>query len=682
MLHRSSLPTVAILALAAAASAQVSSLYTFSQAPGTYTPVTGGTVLGTSSTATTLDDVTFGVTLPFAFNYEGVAQTQVQIQTNGHIAFGTQTATTYTPISGTTVTPGYVSAFGRDLMGGFAFAATRATGSPDLTNVSSTGPLQVGDSILGTGIPAGTTITAIAGNVITMSANATSNGTNAFVYAYGPWSDLRWEVQGTAPNQEFVVQWSNFRRFTTSTLATAQDMVLNFQIRLKENGEIQCVYGNCTPGAATSTTLAQVGLRGPTNAFPANVNNRLNTKGVNDDWSQSVAGTGNASGMLFNNVAPANVIPNGLTYTWAPLTGVVATNTTLGTGCGAQTDSWYEQFASATAASPALSGNSLMLTPNGSGGYDGTWMPGTAAALFVTPVAPTTLATGDDGTSTFTLTSPFPTPQGPQTSLLVSGNAIVAWGGAAIDFPGTNSFTPTPGGFLNSTLGGVYAWHDYNSAEVGSGAIQSEEIGNVAYVTFNGVENYASPEVLNPSTLQFQLDKSTGNITIAFVSIDGNASSTFGSGHLVGYTRPGTSVDGGSLSLATGSLVSPQGQAALSLTASNRPVQGAGPTTWDLVTGNIAPSAVVGIDIFGISDPNIPDLGLFGLAKPGCQLRASLDVLNVWFAAGATHNYALAIPASPSLNNVVIYTQSAILGNGSLADNVTSNGIAGMIGNL
>jgi hypothetical protein len=682
MLHRSSLPTVAILALAAAASAQVGTLYTFSQTAGTYTPITGGTLIATATAANTLDDATFAVTLPFPFTYDGAVQTQVQVQTNGHIAFGTATTTTYAPLSSTTVTPGYVSAFGRDLQGGYVFASTRTLGSDQVTNVSAIGPVQVGDVLVGTGIPTGATVLAIAGNTITMSAVATATSTNTAVSAYGPWSEMRWETVGTAPNQEFVIQWSNFKRFGT-TLTTVNGVVLNFQIRLKENGEIQCVYGNCTPGVSTFTTRSEVGLRGPTNAFPANVNNRLNTKGVNDDWSLSVAGTSNTSGMLFNNVAPANVIPNGLTYTWVPPSGVIASNTTLGTGCGAVSNSFYQQFASAVTASTALSGNSLMLTPNGNGGYTGTWMPGTAAALFVTPVAPTTLATGDDGTSTFTLTSPFPTAQGPQTSLLVSGNAIVAWGGAAIDFPGTNSFTPTPAGFLNSTLGGVYAWHDYNSAETGSGAIQSEEIGNVAYVTFNGVENYASPEVLNPSTLQFQLDKSTGNITIAFVSIDGNASSTFGSGHLVGCTLPGASVDGGSLDLATAALLmaNPE-QAPLSLTASNRPVQGAGPTTWDLVTGNIAPSAVVGIDIFGLTDPNIPDLGLFGLAKPGCQLRASLDVLNVWFAAGATHNYSLAIPSSPSLNNVVIFTQSAVLGNGLMSDNVTSNGIRGLIGNL
>ena len=684
MLSRSSLLTIAAaLAVATAASAQVGTFYTFAQSVGTYTPITGGTVLGTSSTTNILDDTTFpAVTLPFSFPFDSTAQTQVSIQTNGHLAFGTSNPTSYAPLSSTTVAPGFVSAFGRDLMGGYAFAGSRTLGSDQLTGVSSIGPLQVGDAILGAGIPTGTTILAIVGNTITMSALATATSTGTFAYAYGPWSEVRYEVVGSSPNQEFVVQWSNFRRFTTSTLTTAQDMILNFQIRLREDGRIQCVYGNCTPGATTLTTVNQVGLRGPTNAFPANVNNRLNAKGVSD-WATSTAGTLNTSGEVFNNAAPANVIPTGLTYEWAPPAGVVATNTTVGQGCGAVSNSFYQLFANATAASTALSGNSLLLTPNGSAGYNGTWLPGSAASLYVTPVTPTALATGDDGTSTFTLTSPFPTPQGPQSSLLVSGNAIVAWGGATIDFPGTNSFTPTAGGFLNSTLGGVYSWHDYNSAEVGSGPVQSEEIGNVAYVTFNGVENYANPEVLNPSTMQFQLDKTTGNITIVWLNIDGNASSTFGSTHLIGVSSPGASINTGSVNLATATLssVNPEVQP-LALTASNRPIQGAGPTTWDLVTSNIPLTTVIGLDIFGLSDPNIPDLGLFGLAKSGCQLHANLDVLNAWFSTGATHNYSFAIPPSPSLNNFILYTQSVCLGNGLMTDNITSNAIQGKIGNL
>ena len=79
----------ATLALAAAASAQVGSFYTFTQSPGAYTPITGGTLIATATSAVTLDDVTYGITLPFAFPYDFNTYTQIQVQTNGHLSFGT-----------------------------------------------------------------------------------------------------------------------------------------------------------------------------------------------------------------------------------------------------------------------------------------------------------------------------------------------------------------------------------------------------------------------------------------------------------------------------------------------------------------------------------------------------------------------------------------------------------------
>lgn len=678
LLRTSSATIAATLAFAAAASAQVGTFYTFSQSVGTYVPVTGGTIISTASTTNTLDDNTFAVTLPFAVTFDNATYTQIQVQTNGHIAFGsTSPGTQYSPLSSTAAVPGFVSAFGGDLQGGYATAADRTLGSNVLTNVVAVGPISVGDTIAGTGIAAGTTVTAVAGNTITISTNATTTGTLGAITCYGPWSDMRWDVQGTAPNREVVVQWSNFRPWNTTA-----SQRLNFQVRLGEGGAIRCSYGDCSPGTSTTTAARQVGLRGPTNAFPANVNNRLSVKG-SSDWATSLPGTANTSGQPFNNVTPANVIPVGLDYSWSPPVGVVATNTTLGTGCGAAGfNSFYASYADAALASAALTGNALSLNPTATG-YVGTWLPTAASALFVTPTAAaTTLAVGDDGVVAVTPSIPLSTPYGPQGTLQVSGNGIIGFGAGVMDYPGTFSYTPTAAGFLNSTLGGFYAWHDYNSAETGSGPVLREEIGGTLYITYNGVENYSFPVALNPSTLQFQLDLATGIARIVWVSVDANTTSTFGSAHLVGVSAPGSSRDPGSADLATAALVTTQEFAALALAATNRPVQAAAPSAWNLQLSNVQPSAVVGVDIFGVTDPNIPDLGLFGLGQAGCQLRANLDVVNAWLASGSTHNYSLTIPPTPVLTNVVIFTQSAVLGNGNTADNTTSNGIRGLIGNL
>lgn len=334
---------LAIFVISISLNAQVAN-YVFDQNVGTYTPITGGTVVdsgrGTTGAAS-LDDVIFNLpdgTIPFTFTFDGNGYTGLNISSNGFITFGATppTTSTYTPISATTTYNGAISAFGRDLQAGWVTSGDRTTGSAVISNIANLGPAQVGDFISGTGIPAGATIISIAGNEITMSANATSTGTLGPVQVIGPWANIRYETLGTAPNRVFVLQYSNFKRFGT-TLTTVQHMSLNFQFRLYEtSNKIEIVYNNCSPGLTTFATVNQVGLRGPNNTFATNVNNRLNVKGTNDNWLNSSQGTLNSSGMLFNNVAPANEIPNGLTYSWTvPVVGapeisyVLLTNTYL-----------------------------------------------------------------------------------------------------------------------------------------------------------------------------------------------------------------------------------------------------------------------------------------------------------------------------------------------------------------
>ena len=666
MKHRSSLAAVAAtVALATVANAQVGTFYTFNQTVGAYAPITGGTLIATATSAVTLDDVTYAVTLPFAFPYDNAGHTQVQVQTNGHLAFGSVSpGTTYTPLSSAAVTPGFVSACGRDLQGGYVTASTRTLGSNQITNVSSVGPIQVGDVLVGTGIPTGATVAAIAGNTITMSANATATSAGTVMTAYGPWSEMRWEVQGAAPNREYVVQWSNFRRYGT-TLATTQDTVFNFQIRLREDGQIQCVYGNCAPGAAVVNTAAlhQVGLRGATNAFPANVNGRLNVKGTSD-WATSTPATGNTSGLLFNSVAPANVIPNGLTYTWAPPVGVVATNGTLGAGCGSSFASYYQLYNTGTF--------NLANTAIAQIGTPGTVLPGFGTLLPVGPSA-TVLTLTDDSQTTYTFANGFTAP-GWGLDVTVCSNGFVS----KATGNGTG-ITPTVAAFLAGSQDWyAVGWHDLNPAAVGSGQVKVEETASLLTITWDGVYDFGGTTPASANTLQMQVT-SAGDVTYAY-----GAMSTGGNGWLVGYSPAGPNQDPGNRVLLNGAPFSlgTTDVLPLTLTASNRPVQGAAANNWDLVVSNIPATTVLGADIFGISDPNLPDLSFFGLGQLGCQLRANLDVLNVWFSTGPTHNYSFSIPPSPSLDNFMLYTQSACLGNASLAETITSNGIVGKIGSL
>ncbi|MFA7029609.1 MAG: choice-of-anchor J domain-containing protein [Candidatus Cloacimonadaceae bacterium] len=86
--------------------------YSFSSVLGTYTEITGGTVLGTN----TNDNDSFNaIPLGFTFTYNGVDHTQVSIQTNAFIAFGSEVLSTNLPISSTTGTNNVVAALARDI---------------------------------------------------------------------------------------------------------------------------------------------------------------------------------------------------------------------------------------------------------------------------------------------------------------------------------------------------------------------------------------------------------------------------------------------------------------------------------------------------------------------------------------------------------------------------------------
>jgi hypothetical protein len=219
----------------------------------------------------------------------------------------------------------------------------------------------------------------------------------------------------------------------------------------------------------------------------------------------------------------------------------------FGKGAPLYSDSFYQAFPSALEATIALQGRSLSLIATGSeyqalGGDASSYVPPSGSA--------TVLALGDDSEVAVALSSPFPTAAGPQSTLRVHANGVVSWGAGAQTFPGSTSRVPMPSGLLDAANGGVWSWHNYNPAEAGSGQVKYEEVAGVAYVTWDGVESDSSPDGANPSTLQFQFDLTTGDVRLVWLLVDGDDSSEFGSGHLIGYSPGGPSADAGSVDLA------------------------------------------------------------------------------------------------------------------------------------
>lgn len=252
--------------------------YTFSQANGTYTAITGGTVLGN----TTSDDEQFvnpaaplgsttvftgpGFPIGFNFTYNGIVFDRFAVENNGWISLGQSaltpsvdinTTSQYTPLSST-------------------FAHT--TG-------------QFRNRIAGWGRD----IQAQAG------------------------AELRFQTIGTAPNRRLVVQYTGYKRFGTA--GTGDNFT--FQIILNETtNNVQVVYGPCTLGNSTTTSsINHVGLGG---TLAADFNNRQTAAPHN--YATTTAGATNAVGIQNPTTTIAVTAPvTGLTFTWAapaPCTGV------------------------------------------------------------------------------------------------------------------------------------------------------------------------------------------------------------------------------------------------------------------------------------------------------------------------------------------------------------------------
>ncbi|MGQ9846187.1 MAG: fibronectin type III domain-containing protein, partial [Bacteroidales bacterium] len=238
--------------------AQVSDMI-FSYEAGTYSEISGGTILGNAST----DDQKFvdpsvplgststtGVGLPigFTFHFNGHDFDKFAVNANGWISLGSSSLTpsvdinsssNYIPLSSTaTNTPNYlrsrIAACARDL--------------------------------------------------------AAQTG-----------SELSYLTIGSAPNRVLVVQWKNYKKFS----ATGDNY--NFQIRLYETTNVvEIVYGTMINNS-TSTTV-QVGLGGTSST---DFNNRTTTT----DWSATTAGTSNsATCTLSNTIYPAS----GSIFRWTP----------------------------------------------------------------------------------------------------------------------------------------------------------------------------------------------------------------------------------------------------------------------------------------------------------------------------------------------------------------------------
>lgn len=127
-------------------------------------------------------------------------------------------------------------------------------------------------------------------------------------------SNIAYVVNGTAPNRQFIVQYTDAKHYAAS------GDLYSFQIKLNETSNtVQVVYGPITSvttmGANSCTDAAtesgNVGLLG---ASTADYNIRSVTNTVNT-WATSIPG---AALSAVCNLSPSNIPASGYTFTWTP----------------------------------------------------------------------------------------------------------------------------------------------------------------------------------------------------------------------------------------------------------------------------------------------------------------------------------------------------------------------------
>jgi hypothetical protein len=445
-------------------------------------------------------------------------------------------------------------------------------------------------------------------------------------------------INNTIPGK-FVVTWLNTVEWAT------QGPPFTFQAQLFANGDVQFFYNSTVYGISVPFGPQSVSRCGISQG------NGVAAQPIVD---LSVGAT-NLSSFYMLEEFPQNVfdlqsttirfVYAGTGYVEVPGPCQPASHTSYGSGCYDLSNSFYQFFPDASGVS-ALNGQSMSMTLLGP-----EYLVMQGGGTFVAPpLGAINLGLGDDSEMPVTPSIPFPTSAGPVATIYVGSNGIVSM---ATNPDATNYF-PDAQTFLNCPVMAFWSWHDFNPSESGSGPVNYHEavVGGqtIAYVTWNGVESYPGG-VLNPSTMQFQLNLTTGDVKYVWVTMDGNTASPYGSGHLVGWSPAGLSTDPGSVTLATMPpfVTSSTQIAALALSASPPPLSTA--TTGTIVTYTTSnmraisgPGPFVGLNILSLGQ--VPGgLGLGFIGAPGCSAYVlSLDYTQAMVGLTSTNSVTLTIP--------------------------------------
>jgi hypothetical protein len=478
------------------------------------------------------------------------------------------------------------------------------------------------------------------------------------------WSDIQvlasnnGQIYINSSPAQCTITWINAQTYS------ATSGLFNMQMQLQPTGQVKVLYGPGTTNASTQLTWwAGVAGLSPGLGAPLPAASDLSVGGVTTD------NTLYEEWLAINTFDMANngllILPTSPGYVYLPIGTPVncASVSDYGTGCGTQNDSIYEQFAPTAF---DLGGTTLTYLRQ-PGGYT---VLNSVAGTFVPPSgAATIVANADDTEQVVALTGSMPVPGGVTSSLTVCSNGRIALGGTG------NGTAYTPDGptflaFANATI--AASWHDYNPTIAGSGSILFEQIGSIAYVTWNGVYSYGTTV---PDTFQYQFDVTSGSVTVVYGTF-----STQGNDRLAGYSPGGPSTASPSdLSALTAPVFCADSSAGLALTTNGGPTLGN--SSFALVSSNIPSLVPIGLLFFGDTAVN-PGIDLTFLGMPGCFGYTNANLTSVTFPViGASGSVNLPIPSSPGLIGLSLACQSLAFSLVTPSNLITSNGTQFTIGN-
>ena len=384
-----------------------------------------------------------------------------------------------------------------------------------------------------------------------------------------------------------------------------------------------------------------------------------NGTGSNQSFQNAeLAITAGASGGIFTGAVNNPRVWNGaIHYSQA---GNLATFRSFGSGCYDRPISFYEAFAAGTF---DLGGNptrSIVLQPNGVGGY----AVSAGSSSFRQPTTPD-LQLGDDDVS---LAQPLPfTLRGPG----FTANAVYVGSNGRLWLSGSYDtlYAPSASGLLTAGPSLCPLWTDLDPTAAGSIHAEVDAPSGVFTVTWLGVAQYGVAS--NTNTFQVELAPD-GRIELRWRGVATQNAA------LVGFSQGASAPDPGGRDLSQLPFDTGPGGLPPRLWCDARPVLG---QSLSLHTVDLPASAVVGVLELGVAGFE-PGIDLSPLGMPGCAQYARTQVPVVQVAAAAAMRARLAIPNAASLQGLHVFAQSFVVATGFNALGVlASNGLDLGLGN-